>query len=330
MGLIENPKTYRGRDLETIFFRPIFSGENAEQLGIRVLYNMPVPTTIQMWSPQSDILQTYSSGWNGGNSAFRKQKSIDLRKVKAEVGFSASDYFQQVYELITGRADVNLDDLTGTELEQAETEMFRAAIAESLRVMMWMGDTEAPAFNKFDGFLKLVHAYNMEDRVPAVDYTTITPTADNIVKIFSDMWSTASPQLKALKNEGNLAFFVTSDLYDLYEQYLDKFGSDGAYTDMVSGRRELSYHGIKVVDMGISQYMPFSYTESSTHCFLTDRRNLVMAVNTADYPGSEVRMWYNPDEMENRQRATFMVGGVLPKPRDRTHVSCIGRWILYS
>jgi hypothetical protein len=186
--------------------------------------------------------------------------------------------------------------------------MFRAAIAESLRVMMWMGDTEAPAFNKFDGFLKLVHAYNMEDRVPAVDYTTITPTADNIVKIFSDMWSAASPQLKALKNEGNLAFFVTSDLYDLYEQYLDKFGSDGAYTDMVSGRRELSYHGIKVVDMGISQYMPFSYTESSTHCFLTDRRNLVMAVNTADYPGSEVRMWYNPDEMENRQRATFMVG----------------------
>ena len=308
MGLIENPKTYKGRDLETIFFRPMFTGENAEQLGIRVLYNMPVPTTIPLWSPQTDILQSYSSGWTGGDSAQRKQKSIDMSKIKAEVSFSASDYFQQVYELITGRADVNLDDLTGTELEQAETEMFRAAIAESLRVMMWMGDTEASEFNKFDGFLKLAHTYNMEDRLKAVDYTTTTPTADNIVKIFSDMWSAASPQLKALKSEGNLAFFVTSDLYDLYEQYLDKFGSDGAYTDMVSGRRELSYHGIKVVDMGISQYMPLNITESSTHCFLTDRRNLVMAVNTADYPGSEVRMWYNPDEMENRQRATFMVG----------------------
>ena len=57
MGLIENPKTYTGRDLETIFFRPMFAGENAEQLGIRVLYNMPVPTTIQLWSPQSNILQ---------------------------------------------------------------------------------------------------------------------------------------------------------------------------------------------------------------------------------------------------------------------------------
>jgi len=34
----------------------------------------------------------------------------------------------------------------------------------------------------------------------------------------------------------------------------------------------------------------------------------VMAVNTADTPGSEVRMWYNPDEMENRQRAVFAIG----------------------
>ena len=33
-----------------------------------------------------------------------------------------------------------------------------------------------------------------------------------------------------------------------------------------------------------------------------------MAVNTADTPGSEVRMWYNPDQMENRQRAVFAIG----------------------
>ena len=41
---------------------------------------------------------------------------------------------------------------------------------------------------------------------------------------------------------------------------------------------------------------------------LTDRRNLAMAVNTADFPGTEIRMWYNPDQMENRQRAVFMAG----------------------
>ncbi|MBQ2142164.1 MAG: hypothetical protein II204_03295, partial [Alistipes sp.] len=97
MGLIENPKIYTGRDLETIFFRPMFAGESAEQLGIRTLYNMPVPTTIQMWSPRSNVLKGYSSGWSGGDSAIRQQKTIELHKVKAEVGFSASDYFHQVY-----------------------------------------------------------------------------------------------------------------------------------------------------------------------------------------------------------------------------------------
>ncbi len=121
MGLIENPKTYTGRDLETIFFRPMLTGDNAEQIGIRVLYNMPVPTTIQMWSPAGDILKPYSSGWTGGDSATRKQKTITMQKIKAETGYSASDYFSQVYELITGRPDVNMDDLSGTELDAARS-----------------------------------------------------------------------------------------------------------------------------------------------------------------------------------------------------------------
>ncbi|MBO5881943.1 MAG: hypothetical protein J6Q21_01735 [Alistipes sp.] len=308
MGLIENPKTYTGRDLETIFFRPMFAGESAEQLGIHTIYNMPVPTTIQMWSPRADILKEYSSGWDGGDAALRQQKTIELYKVKAEVGFSASDYFQQVYELITGRADVNLDDLTGTELEQAETEMFRRAIAESVRVTMWVGDINAAKYNKFNGFLTLAAKYAVDSQMPVVDCSDVSADAEGIIDLLHRMWVAAPPQLKALKAEGNLVYFLTTDLYDAYEQYLDQFGADGTYTDVISGRRELSYHGIKLVDMGVSQYMPLNATQASTFCILTDRRNLVLAVNTADYPGSEVRMWYNPDEMENRQRAIFMVG----------------------
>ena len=307
MGLIENAKTYTGRDLETIFFRPMFVGENAEQLGIRVMYNMPVPTTIQMWSPSTDVLKRYSSGWTGGNSATRVQKSIDMQKLKAEVGFSASDYFQSVYELIVGRSDVNLDDLTGSELEQAETEMFRAAIAESLRVLMWIGDTGAEKYNMMDGFLTRAAQYSESPTVTTYSASGEAITADNVVELLKGMWAVARPELKALRGEGNLAYFVTTDIYEAYEEYLDGHASDGAYIDLVSGRRELTYHGIKLVDMGITQYISEGGTASS-YCMLTDRRNLVLAVNTSDYPGSEVRMWYTPDVMENRQRATFLAG----------------------
>ena len=305
MGQIENTKIYTGRDLETIFFRPMLTGENAEELGIRVMYNMPVPTTIQLWSPQADILQAYSPGWSGGDTAARMQKTIEMTKVKAETGFAAADYFNQVYELIVGRADVNLEDLTGTELEQAETEMFRAAIAENLRVMMWVGDSASDKFNLFDGFIKRMLYY---DNIPTVGFTEEPVTRDTVIDLLNKMWEKASPRLKSLKREGQLAFFVSSDVYEAYEQYLDSLGADGAYTDLISGRRELSFHGIKIVDMNISHHMPLKYLDSPSFCFLTDRRNLVLAVNTSDYPGSEIRMWYNPDEMENRQRATFLVG----------------------
>ena len=304
MGLIENVKTYTGRDLETIFFRPMFSGASAEQLGIRVIYNMPTPTTLQLWSPQSDVLRPYSSGWNGGSSATRKQKTIELSKIKAEVGFRASDYFQQVFELIVGRADVNLDDLTGSELEQAETELFRAAIAESLRVTMWIGDVEADEYNMFDGFLTKLVQYKAGECIDLSEYPV---NGDTVLHIFNKMWAGASPVLKNMKSEGNLVLLVSTDIYDAYEQYLDTCGADAAYNDMSNGRRELSYHGIKIIDIGVSHLLPTNHVTNPV-CVLTDRRNLVLAVNTADYPGSEVRMWYNPDEMENRQRAIFMAG----------------------
>lgn len=310
MGLIENPKTYTGRDLETIFFRPMLTGQNAEQLGIRVLYNMPVPTTVQMWSPASDVLQRYSSGWSGGSSAVRRQKTIAMHKIKAEVGYSASDYFAQVYELITGRAEVNMDDLSGTELEQAETEMFRAAIAESLRASMWLGDTldASSPHNKFDGFIALIRNYCASYDFATVDFSEKTLSESTVAGLLDEMWRKASPVLKSLKGEGNLAYFVTSDVCESYERMLDEKGADASYNDMVAGRRVLSYHGIPLVDINVQQYMPRAGFDSSSFAMLTDRRNLALAVNTADYPGTEVRMWYNPDQMENRQRAVFMVG----------------------
>ena len=156
MAKIENPKTYTGRDLETIFFRPMLTGPDAAALGIKIMYNMPVPTTLQFWKRAGDILQKYTtSGWNGGSAASKYQKTIQLSKVKAEVGYSADDYFNMVYELITNRSDVNLDDLSGTELEAAETALFKEAIAESIRATMWLGDTDREdKLNTFDGFLK--------------------------------------------------------------------------------------------------------------------------------------------------------------------------------
>ncbi len=310
MSFLESPKTYTGSDLETLFFRPMLSGPSAEELGVRVLYNMPVPTTIQLWKGRSNILQKYTAaGWSGGAAAQKWQKTIRLSRVKAELGFSAADYFSLVYERIAARADVNMDDLTGTELEQAETELFRRSIAESIRATMWIGDTaHANSYNTFDGFLKTVKEGVDEDLINSVTYTTADMNdMTKVVPLFENLFVNAAEELKDLKAEGQLAYFVTSDVYHLYERYLDSIGADASYTERINGRDELAWHGIPVIDVRLNAYLA-STTLHKSFCLLTDRRNLVLAVNTSDFPGNEIRMWYNPDLMENRQRAVFMAG----------------------
>ncbi len=311
MNYIESSKSYTGSELETVFFRPMLTGPSAQELGVRVLYNMPVPTTVHLWSGQSNILASHvASGWNAATSGAKVQKTVDMKRVKAEMGFSAADYYSLVFEDLATQAEVNLDDLTGTQLEASETELFRRSIAESIRATMWIGDTSRTSggYDTFDGFLTKV-----DDAVTASKLTPITYTATNIatasyaLTLFDALWNKADDRVKDAKGEGQLAYFVTSDIYNLYEKALDSSGVDSSYTDTINGRTGLMYHGIPVIDLRIGSYLSDLSLDES-FAILTDRRNFVMVVNTADFPGTEIRMWYNPDEMENRQRAIFAVG----------------------
>ena len=93
-----------------------------------------------------------------------------------------------------------------------------------------------------------------------------------------------------------------------YEVPLDNGALEAAFIAKQNGRDGLYYRGIPVVDVQMNGYNDINTGLPSSFAILTDRRNLALAVNTNDFPGTEVRMWYNPDLMENRQRAIFMAG----------------------
>ena len=122
------------------------------------------------------------------------------------------------------------------------------------------------------------------------------------------LWNEAPEVLKAFKAQGNLVYLVTSDIYAKYEEELDNVVLESAYLAKQNGRDGLSFRGIPVIDIQVSEYLKQCADMPQSFALLTDRRNLAMAVNTADFPGTEIRMWYNPDQMENRQRAVFMAG----------------------
>lgn len=308
--VIENPKNYTGRELEQIFFRPMLTGPDAADLGVKVMYNMPVPTTLNLWKRAVDVLKKYQGEWQGGEIAKKSQKTINLFKVKSEMGYESSDYFGMIYELITNRSDVNLDDLSGTELEAAETALFKEAIAEAIRVTMWCGDTSRDSgFNSFDGFLKRIKADigTGENDVKSIACPSMA-APDAAETVLKDLLDNAPLVLKQFKDQGNLVYLVTSDIYQNYEESLDAVVLESAYAAKQNGRPGLKYKGIPLVDVKLAGYLPTMADMPQSFAILTDRRNLAMAVNTSDFPGTEVRMWYNPDAMQNRQRAIFMAG----------------------
>ncbi len=82
MSYIESSKSYTGSELETVFFRPMLSGESAQDLGIRVLYNMPVPTTVHLWKGNTNIMKSHSStGWEGTTNGTKSQTTIGMKRV---------------------------------------------------------------------------------------------------------------------------------------------------------------------------------------------------------------------------------------------------------
>lgn len=305
--IIENSKIYDVNEVERLFFRPSFCGKSAEDLGIRVIYNMPVPTKVPVFTHQNNILREFSSGWNGGISATFIEKEIEMSRLKAEVSYSAESYFNTIYELITNSADVNLGDLSGTDLEKAETELFRRAIVDNIYATMWFGDIDGVVSNykAFNGFIRKVLDIKSTENPNATIEIFDEEQEMSIIKILQDTWVQSNDELRSLASDGNLVYFVSSDIYDAYQFFLDEKGLSNNAECLVNGRKGLYYHGIPLVELPHKLY---TSDEVQSFCILTDRRNFILALNTADSPEKEIRMWYNPDEMENRQRVVFLAG----------------------
>ena len=307
--IIQNSKTYNVNEVENLFFRPSFCGKSAEEFGIRVLYNMPTPTKIPLFNHRNNIIKHFSSGWQGGTANDYRETEIELVKLKAENTYSAESYYSTIYEMLINSGEVSLGDLTGTDLEKAETELFRRSIAESIYATMWFGDEDGDIsdFTSFPGFIRRMIDLHNQNEAPAISLIDESVDTDAF-SILSDVWSQAPDGLRAIANDGQLAYFVSSDIYDAYLFWLDNQGLANVVADPNNARPTLLFHGIPVVEVPAHKY---NHLRTGSFCILTDRRNLILALNTADSPEKEIRMWYNPDEMENRQRVVFLANTAI-------------------
>ena len=138
--VIENPKTYSGKEMTEIILRPRFTGVDVLSLGLKVMLLVTSKITINLWGRFGSVLMPYASGWQGGTGAKKFQKTFELSEFKAEAAWEKHDYYDMIYQDIVNRQGKSGNDISGTDVENAEIFLFLQNIQNDVFKNFWLGD----------------------------------------------------------------------------------------------------------------------------------------------------------------------------------------------
>lgn len=434
-GFITNGSEYNGKEALDILIRPHADRLKAD--GISVITTEGAGSVkLGFWGKLQKILMPYASGFQGGSGSTIKQKKFEIEEFKAENNYSKQDYKDTIYEVLTNQMGIKQNDITGTQVHDAEVMIFSRGVLADINRIWWLGKktkrhdaagTYADGsttfaigdvdkhYNVIDGvWTKLIAdavvytsathddvrritvsngAVAMVDTVTLTgtsgtatltikgkDYvtptyaTSLTVTAAAFVTLYEDelaernitctsstadviltssiagvplgttaiantsgnldgsvanttantlpadlttdealstmksMYRNSTQELKSVE-KASLRYYVTESMYENYEDTLQSGTTEQARTTVVDGVNRYSYNGIAIIPIAIDQWISADFEGAYPHrAILTLPDNLAKILATGN-DFAETRMWFNPDENENRQRTQFEFGG---------------------
>jgi hypothetical protein len=139
-------------------------------------------------------------------------------------------------------------------------------------------------------------------------------TTDEAKDTFISMYRNSTKELKALKNTGQLRYYVSESMHENYEDTLISGTTENARTKLIDGIDRYMINGIPIIPMGWDSIITDDFEGGYPHrAILTGGDNLVKVL-ASDGDFAETRLWFNPDENENRQRTQFQFGGGYKAP----------------
>lgn len=236
---ITNGSEFNGQESQDIVLRPIFTGPEIERMGIRVLLSVKSSVKVTFFDAKVKILKAYSDGFQGGSSAFKRQKKFILEEFKAEASYSKQEYADTIQEEITDRGGINQNDIDGTSVHTAEVTVFGRAIRRDTFRIFWLGDTSKKAISNGFKVDKSGDAtfddsgvysggggddtnYNVIDGIwtAIINSSSVTPSLQpngaNILRIAIDNNTTAQEEVQTLtgSSAGTATLTINSVDYD--------------------------------------------------------------------------------------------------------------------
>ena len=333
---------YNGAENEDILFRPRFSGK-IEDIGFRQIFTRKTDSLkVTFFGKLGKILMPYAKGFQGGGGAPVIQKKFTLEEFKAETAYDKHDYFGIIQEQMVNIDGIKQNDISGTDVMNAEQKVFMEALQTDVYRNMWLADKSKTHtaggtypdgttfssgdpdkfYNQIDGIITQIR--KKADTAPSASANEIKLTnitaggidTDEAEDLFTAMFRNAPKELQALKSAGLLRFYVTDSVLYNYLDTLKADGTEAARVQTINGISMPTHDGIPIQPLNIDSYIATDFASAFPDDFviLTTPMNMAMVLN-AGGSWAETRFWFNPDENENRQRTQFQLGAdyVLPE-----------------
>lgn len=331
---------YNGEENEEILFRPRFSGK-IEDIGFRQIFTSATSKKLTFMGKLGKILMPYAKGFQGGSGPGYIQKKLELEEFKAETAYDKHDYKGLIQEQIVNIDGVKQNDISGTDVMNAEQTVFMDALESDIYRNFWLADktkthiaggdypdgssfvaTDPDKFyNQIDGVITKVRSkVNLTPNDTQIQLHNITAggvTTDEAQEVFKAVFRKSNKVLQVLKNRNvGLTYFATDSMIENYKDTLENDGTEAARVMKINGMDLLTYNGIPIRPFNIDEYIDADFAAAFPRdmVMLTTPMNLAMVLN-ASGGFAETKFWFNNDENENRQRTQFHMGAdfVLPE-----------------
>jgi len=166
MAFITAGSEFNGDENLDFILRPVFTGEDIRQQGFRIdLTRSGDSVKLSFIDAQEKLLIAYADGFQGGTDTTKRQKKLELEEFKAEQSYSKQQYKGLIQYQVVNRGGVLQNDITGTDVHDAEVEVFFNGISSDVFRIFWLGDKLKKTF--------LSVSSSNDDSDPDEDYNVI-------------------------------------------------------------------------------------------------------------------------------------------------------------
>lgn len=258
--------------------------------------------TIYTNSAMEYITQKDSTcGWTPSGTSELSEVELETQQLKVNVEQCSAVFFDSVFSSVLPKG-TNINDLTGTVIEEYIVENYKRAMTNDSFVLAWFGDTSLGG----TAFLDQVSGWFTRFEADAtVQKYAIGSTGNWALEALRTIYDDVNSAI--IEQDDTSAFNVTRNVYQNLLATYEQLGTDVGLTRLNDGF-DLMFRGIPVIKQNIwdKAITDFSLS-SSKRIVYAPLGNLMVGTNIVD-PGSDARAWFDEQDELFKFKSKYALG----------------------